>query len=122
MSNTTATVITLDTLITVPDAYFPDAVWNLAAVVWGWPLNIFILYAGLGPRVKGRFKYAIIGMTACQLYGTVGETLLYTLYFVFQQTKTPITVLQCSVVRRVLQVTVNPPTMSILVSSIHPKT
>uniref|UniRef100_A0A914P939 Uncharacterized protein n=1 Tax=Panagrolaimus davidi TaxID=227884 RepID=A0A914P939_9BILA len=112
----TASNITLNTYIYVPDSYMSDVIWNLAGVLPSWIPNIFVLIIGCFGSVKGRFKHSIIGMTASQFYATVFQSILYFGYLYLNQAKIPITVLACSIPRRLLQQTITPALMSILVS------
>ena len=54
-------------------------------------------------------------MTASQFYATLGQTILYFGYVYLKSTQTPITVLACSVPRRILQQTISPALLSLLV-------
>ncbi|KHN79254.1 hypothetical protein Tcan_11896 [Toxocara canis] len=56
-------------------------------------------------------------MTICNLYGTIGQTILYSLYLYAVSTNAKMTVLACSLIRRFLQATSIPSHMSILVVS-----
>uniref|UniRef100_A0AC35FAY2 G-protein coupled receptors family 1 profile domain-containing protein n=1 Tax=Panagrolaimus sp. PS1159 TaxID=55785 RepID=A0AC35FAY2_9BILA len=114
----TASNITLNTYIYVPDSYMSDVIWNLAGVLPSWIPNIFVLIIGCFGSIKGRFKHSIIGMTASQFYATVFQSILYFGYLYLNQAKIPITVLACSIPRRLLQQTITPALMSILVISI----
>lgn len=111
--------VTLDTILIVPSDYMPDAIWNLAGCVWGWIPNIFILIVGIFGKVKGRFKYAIIGMSACQCYATITQTMLYVGYIYLEIHQVEMTVLACSIPRRILQQTMNVALLSLLVSILN---
>ncbi|KAE9555413.1 hypothetical protein FO519_001350 [Halicephalobus sp. NKZ332] len=113
-----ASNVTLNTLIIVPPDYVPDAIWNLSGCIWGWIPNIFILVVGICGNVKGRFKYAIIGMSACQLYATITQTILYITYIYVELHQVQMTVLTCSVPRRIFQQTMNVALLSLLMISL----
>lgn len=109
----------LNDIVSVQEPYELSAWINLSAVVFGFPLNILIVYIGLKSKWCRRgYQFTVLLMTACQLYAVILETLLYVLYLCSLKFEWKMTVLQCSLIRRILQVSTIPATFSPLVSFI----
>lgn len=106
----------LDTIVNVQAPYEASAWSNLIAVIFGFPLNLLIIIIGLRNKwAKKGYQFTVLCMSFCQLYAVILETLLYVLYLLALKLQWKMSVLECSIIRRILQVSTIPSTFSPLV-------
>ncbi|KAI6221008.1 G-PROTEIN-RECEP-F1-2 domain-containing protein [Aphelenchoides fujianensis] len=110
--------LTIHSETRINHGYLPEACINLFAALLGIPLNWWIVRAGWQYRrshLKGPFSTCLVLQAFCQLYGALGQTLLYMLYIFAVFSRFHVSILECSIVRRLFQGTTLPPPLSLFI-------
>jgi hypothetical protein len=107
----------LSTIVKVQAPYQTSALINLSALIFGYPSTILIIFIAIHHKwARKGYQFTVLCMSICQLHALVFETLLYVLYLIALKFNWEMTLLQCSVIRRILQVSNVPANFSPLVS------